>query len=302
MTLPHGLRRTGSLGLAAALLAGCLDAPVPSSSPTAGPTPEPTPVTTTYELGQTVWYEGLLIHVDGAVATLDERGGPVSVRIRLENPGEDDTDLTARILLQLDPGASVAPIAPNRDSKVPTVPAHGSAGTVLTYDLQGIASVETAAVLIGEAPLHVARIPLTAAGGEARVFEPVELTLSGAATSGDLRLALHSGLLRWDLPDWSEELPSSVEALTLTYDATYLGNFAGGYAFTADNVRLRLPNGARVAPRRDGHSQSIELIGAGKSKKGLFSRFDIPAGLTGKFALIVVTDAGSKAITFVLKG
>jgi hypothetical protein len=302
VTLVRGLRRTGALAVVAALLAGCVDAPVPSSSPTAGPTPEPTPITTTYDLEQTAWYEGLLIHVDGAVATLDERGGPVSVSIRLENPGEDDADLTARILLQVGADSSEAPVAPNRDSKVPSVPAHGSAGTVLTYDLQGVASVDDAAVLIGEAPLHVARIPLGPAGGEALVFEPVEVKLSGAGVSGDLRLALRSGLIRWDLPDWSEELPASVQALTLTYDATYLGDFAGGFAFTADNIRLRLPDGTRLAPRRDGHSQSIELIGAGQTKKNLFSRFAIPNGLTGRFALIVVTDAGSKAIPFLLGG
>jgi hypothetical protein len=284
------------------MLAGCLDTPAPSSTPTAAPTPEPTPVSTTYDLEQTVWYEGLVIHVDGATATLDERGGPVSIRIRLENPGEDDSDLTARILLQLGADSSEPPLAPNRDSKVPNVPGHGSAGTVLTYDLQGIAAVDDAVVLIGEAPLHVARIPLSPAGGEARVFEPIELTLAGIGVSGDLRLTLRSGVLRWDLPDWAEELPASVQAVTLTYDVTYLGDFEGGFAFTADNVQLRLPDNTRIAPRRDGHSQSIELVAAGQTKKALFSRFAIPAGLTGRFALIVRTDAGPKAIPFILGG
>jgi hypothetical protein len=298
----HGMRRAGALGLVAALFAGCLDVPVPSSSPTAAPTPEPTPITTTYDLERTAWYEGLLIHVDSAVATLDERGGPVSIRIRLENPGEDDGELTGRILLQLSPDSSEPTVVPNRDSKVPPVPAHGFAGAVLTYDLQGVASVDDAAILIGEAPLHVARIPLTSAGGTARLFEPVELELSGAGAVGDLRLALRGGLLRWDLPDWSEELPDSVQALTLTYDATYLGDFAGGFAFTADNIQLRLPDGTRIAPRRDGHSQSIELLGAHQTKKSLFSRFDIPAGMTGRFALIAVTDSGSKAIPFLVGG
>jgi hypothetical protein len=298
----HGMRRAGALGLVAALFAGCLDVPVPSSSPTAAPTPEPTPITTTYDLERTAWYEGLLIHVDSAVATLDERGGPVSIRIRLENPGEDDGELTGRILLQLSPDSSEPPVVPNRDSKVPPVPARGFAGAVLTYDLQGVASVDDAAILIGEAPLHVARIPLTSAGGTARLFEPVELELSGAGAVGDLRLALRGGLLRWDLPDWSEELPDSVQALTLTYDATYLGDFAGGFAFTADNIQLRLPDGTRIAPRRDGHSQSIELLGAHQTKKSLFSRFDIPAGMTGRFALIAVTDSGSKAIPFLVGG
>ena len=50
-------------------------------------------------------------------------------------------------------------------------------------------------------------------------------------------------MLRWDLPDWSQELDASLEALTLTYDVTYTGDFAGGFAFTGDNVALRLPDG-----------------------------------------------------------
>ncbi len=134
--------------VAAATLAGCLDVPVASTVPSAQPTPEPTPVTTTYTLGTTVWYEGLLIHVDDAVATLDEHGGPVQVRIRVENPGDDDGQLDARILLQVDPAAKQAPIAPDRASVVPTVPAHNIVGAVMTYELQGIASADAAVILI----------------------------------------------------------------------------------------------------------------------------------------------------------
>jgi len=57
-----------------------------------------------------------------------------------------------------------------------------------------------------------------------------------------------------------------------------------------------------IGPRRDGHSQSIELIGAGKTKRGLFSRFEIPTGMTGRFGLIVRTGKTSKTIAFDLGG
>ena len=283
----------------ASILAGCLDAPAPSVLPTPTATPEPTPVTTTYELGTTVWYAGLLIHVDRAVATLDERGGPVAFQLRFENNGEDDADLGARILLQVDADSAHPPVEPTRESTVPTIPAHGVAGAVMTYELQGVASVDRSVLLIGEAPVHVARVPLTESGGGAAAFEPVALDVAGAGAVGDLRIRLHGGLVRWDLPDWAQELPSSLEVMTLTYDVTYTGSFTGGFPFTGDNVRLRLPDGSFVSPRRDGHSQSIELIGAGKTKKNLFSRFEVPSGTTGRFALMVVNGA-NKAIPFIV--
>ena len=296
-------RPAGVVLVLSALVAACLDAPVQSTTPTAPPTAEPTPITTTFNLGTTVWYEGLVIHVDGATATLDQRGGPVEFRIRMENFGDDEGELNARVLFQVDSSTTDPPLEPTRESRVPTVPAHGLAGALMTYELQGIDSVDRGVLLIGEAPNHVARVPLTAEGGTPLVFEPIQVNVSGTNTINDLRLTLRTGVLRWDLPDWSEELPSDRQALTLKYDATYLGTFAGGIPFTGDNVRLRLPDGTWVVPRRDGHSQSIELIGPGKTKKDLVSRFEIPAGLTGAFALILRTGPGaSKAIPFVLEG
>src|SRR6185312_6439485 len=231
---------------------------------------------------------------------LDQRGGPVLVVLHLENPGADDAELNARVLLQVDAGA--APLAPTRESRIPTVPATGTAEATLTYELQGVASVDRAVVLIGEPPLHVARVPLTAAGGEAAALQPIELSLSGGGTAGDLRLALRGALLRWDLPDWSEELGADLAVLTVGYDVTYLGTFSGGFPFTGDNVALRLPTNVLVEARHDGHSQSIELIGAGKTKVGLSSRFELPNGMTGRFSLVVRNGSASKAIPFVVGG
>jgi hypothetical protein len=294
--------RLGSLVLVPAVLAGCLDVAVPSASPTLAPTVEPTPPTTIYTLGTTAWYEGLLITVDTVTATLDERGGPVIVRLKLENLGTDDSELNARVLFQVDADSSEPPLAPTRDSKIPTVPAGGTVDAALTYELQGVASVDRAVVQIGESPLHAARVPLTAAGGAAATFEPIELDVSGAGSAGDLRIAIRNVVLRWDLPDWSEELSAQLAVLTVTYDVTYLGDFSGGFAFTGDNVALRLTNNHWVESRRDGHSQSIELIGAGKTKKGLTSRFELPSGMTGRFALVVRNGSTHKSIPFVLGG
>jgi hypothetical protein len=274
----------------------CGSSPVPTPGPVTTSPPEPTPTVTVYDLGATVWYEGLIVHVDGATATLDERGGPVVVALRLENPTGDPGELDGPIQLVL--GATRA--SPNADSAVPLVPPNSSMPVSLTFDLQAVTSVDEAALEIGSAPDHIGRVPLTTKAGEVASFEPQAFSLKGSAQAGDLKITLRTGGLRWDLPDWSQELDAKLAALTLTYDVTYAGTFAGGFAFTGDDVALRLPNGKIVHPRRDGHSQSVELIGAEKTKKGLFSRFEIPSGMSGRFALLVKSGSITKAIAFTI--
>jgi len=277
-------------------VAACDDA-APSIAPTPSPTPEPTAKQTTYQLGTTVWYEGLQIEVVSVTATLDQRGGPVEVLLRMDNPTDQDSSLDGAVTLLV----GTVRAEPTRDSQIPEVPAQGSAAATLTYELQGIASIDLAMLEIGAGPLHVARVPMTPFGGTPVVFEPQELALTGSGASGTLKLTIHAGELRWDLPDWSQELDAGLQALTITYDATYSGDFSGGFAFTGDNVALKLPDGTVVEARRDGHSQSVELIGAKKTKKGLSSRFEIPDGLTGQFSLLVRNGTNAqKAIPFTI--
>jgi hypothetical protein len=284
------------VAVAVLTLAACGD-DGPSIAPTSPPTPEPTAKVTTYQLGTTVWYEGLEIEVVSVTSTLDARGGPVEVLLRMKNPTSEDSSLDGAVTLLV----GTVRADPTRESEVPDVPANGSAAATLTYELQGIASIDLAKLEIGAGPLHVASVPMTPFAGVAVVFEPQELALHGSGASGTLKLTLKSGVLRSDLPDWSQELDAGLQALTVTYDATFTGDFSGGFAFTGDNVALKLPNGTVVSARRDGHSQSVELIGAKKTKTGLSSRFEIPAGMTGQFNLIVRNGTnGVKAIPFTI--
>jgi hypothetical protein len=292
------LARLGALAVLASLVAGCLDASVPSAAPTPTRAPDPTPTVTTYQLGTTVWYEGLLLHFDQAIATLDDRGGPVQVMLRFENPEAEAGELDGGIHLVIDGKR----LEPNRDSRIPAAPPNAKVDVLLTYELQGVASADAAMIEIGVAPQHLAYVPLTPAAGAAVVYAPVPFGPTGSATAADLRITLHDGLLRWDLPDWSQELTADLAALTLSYDVTYSGSFSGGLPFTFDNVALRLPDGKVVGPRRDGHSQSLDLIGPGKTKKALISRFEIPSGAKGKFALLVRNGGVEKAIPFTVPG
>jgi hypothetical protein len=281
-----------------ALAVGACDAPAPTVAPTPTRAPEATPVTTTYELATDVWYEGLVLHVGQATTVLDARGGTIEVYATIENPEPEPSSLDAAITLAV----GGTRVEPTRDSQVPTIPGGESRLALFTFELQEIASAADAVLEIGAAPLHVAKVPFTAAAGEPVVFRPIDVELGGSGAAGELRLALKRAVVRWDLPDWSEQLPAETRAITVTYDATYTGSFSGGFAFTGENVALRLPGGDVVEARRDGHSQSVELIGARKTKAGLFSRFEIPAGATGEFALLVRVGSSERAIRFTIEG
>ena len=283
---------------ALAIAAGACDAPVATVAPSPTRAPDPTPATTTYQLATKVWYEGLVLHMDLATATLDSRGGTVDIAFRIENPGAEESDLDARMTLVVAGNR----IAPTRESQIPTAAAGKTAPALLSFELQAIGSADDGVLEIGADPDHVARVPFGPAGGPAVTFEPVSLTLKGSAAAGDLRIALRRALVRWDLPDWSQEMTADLRVLTLTYDVTYDGTFAVGFPFTGDNVALRLPDGTRVEPRPDGRSQSIELVGSRKTKKNLFSRFEIPADATGKFALVIRNGSTERSITFTIKG
>lgn len=286
-----------AIALAAAILVAACDTPAPpSAAPSPTRPPEPTPLQVTYDLSTDVWYEGLRLHVGEATTLLDSRGGTVDITVTIENPGKEPSSLDAAFSLTV----AGTRLEPRRESQVPTPPGGESRDALLSFELQEIASADDAVLEIGAAPDHVAKVPFTAAGGEPVRFEPVQLDVEGSGTSGDLRLTLREAELRWDLPDWSQELPADLLALTVTYDATYRGEFSGGFAFTGDNVALRLPNGDVVEARRDGHSQSIELIGAGKTKKNLFSRFEIPADATGEFRL-QVRNGSTRGIKFTIE-
>ena len=172
----------------------------------------------------------------------------------------------------------------------------------MSFEVLGPVSIGDAILRIGDPPRHLAIVPFASGGSGPVTFQPITAKLSGTGNAADLRLTLRSGELRWDLPDWGEELPATSAALTLTYDVTYRGSFSGGFPFTGDNVALRLPDGRIVAPRPDGRSQSLAVIQAGRTLSGLSTRFEIPSGVTGPFSLIVRNGSAQGAIRFQLAG
>ena len=281
MTRPRHAAGRLALGLLVVSLAACDTTPSAIPSPTA--TPEPTATTSSYDLMTTVWYAGLVMTFGRATAVLDDRGGSVTVELRLENSGTDDVTLDSPILLVV----GGTPIEPTRETVLPSVTAGGSAFTTLHFNVVGETSVDDAILRIGAADRHKAIVPFAGSTTTAVTLEPVELALKGTETAGDLRLALTQGELRWDLPDWADELPSGSASLTLTYDVTYTGSFVGGTAFTGDNIGLMLPDGTFLSPRADGRSQSVTVVGPGKTVRRLATRFEIPANTAGTYTLLL---------------
>jgi hypothetical protein len=291
-----GLRRAMSLGATAGLLlAGCLvDAPTPLSRPTPTPAPDPTATVTAYPLDTTIWYGGLILTFGTAIATVDAKGGPIGVDLTIQNPGEEDASLDGPILLT----ASGRAVQTSRETVVPLVPAGGRVGLPLQFVVDGAFDVASAVLRVGRSAENQALLPFVPGVVEPVTLEPVaaELTVEGQA--GALRIELSGLELRADLPDWHQELPRGVLALTLTYSATFRSAFAGGFAFTADNVALRLPDGTTVRPRSDGHSQSILVIGPGVRESALRSRFEVPSPGGGAYALEVRDGSTTKLLPF----
>jgi len=299
-----GARRLGhrlaAIGLAIAVplaLADCSAAPTPPASLppiVAGPTP----TVTDYRIDTTAWIGGFVVKVLSATASLDPKGGTLTILTTMENAGADDATLDAPIVVTA--GDTTFQLSHGTD--LPDIPGGAITAVSLPFDVVGRGNVDDAILRIGRTGDHAVAIPIVPAAGGAVSLQPVELGVSGTGNAGSLRVSIHHVEVRWDLPDWHDELPTATEALTITYDVTYTGTFIGGFPFTGDNVRLRLPDQKTfVLTRQDGHSQSIVLLNAGRTAKALTSRFEIPDGLTGGFALFINDGSTTHSIPFTIK-
>lgn len=295
----RGRRIAPSIGPFFALtcvLAAC--APGPTQAPSVVPTatPLPTPVTTTYAIETTAWYAGLLIHFDAATSVIDEGGGVVTIDLRLENPGSELATLNVGVLL----AAGGRAVEPTRGTVIPDVAPGASTGLTLQFDVDGSFDVARAALRIGRPAEHIVIVPLVAGSAALTTLEPRALELKGTATAGSLAVTLAGGEVRADLPDWGLELPRGTMALSLVYSARYRGDFAGGFAFTGANIRLRLPDGTVIPARPDGHSQSVAVLEPGAAVPNLSSRFDVPEPVAGSYALEVIDGSRHAFLAFTI--
>lgn len=288
--------RLALLALATSLAIAACSPDEPASSVGSTELPLPTPAVTRYELNTTVWYAGMVLDFGSATTIFDPTGGTVTVLVRISNPSTDDRtfDVPVRIT------AAAQGFDPVSGTEPPLVPAGGAVDELITFDVPGRPSVDDAVIRIGASEANQAIVPFGSGPVKLATLEPVTLAVNGTANAADLRVTIRSGELRWDLPDWALELPVNTAALTVTYDATYRGTFAGGLAFSGDNVSLVLPDGTTVTSRKDGRSQSVALLLPGKAQTGLSSRFEVPSGMSGTYTLKFVNGSGHGQIPITL--
>lgn len=305
---PAGIGRTldwlalvGVLSLALAACGGSAsgatttDAPVeaPASAAPAEPTtsPEPTAATTTIQVDGEAWFAGFHLTFGAATAEITPgRGGIVTIETMFENTGDEDATLDAT--LNLASAGENAREAITMD--IPRVPGGLSGKGLLAFDVEDTFTFDDAVLTLGRSGNQQAVVPLTAMAGEAVTQEPVAVTASGSGQAGDLRIDIDGGELRADSPWRHGQMEEGSLVLTMSYAATFDSGFAGGFAFTAENVALRLPDGTTVGVIQDGRSQSIELIGSNATVKHLYSRFEIDDPAAGDYAFLVRSFDGAE--------
>lgn len=297
----NGLALAGVLSIALAACGGTATgatttsapADVPASTAPAEPTtaPEATPAATTVQVDGEAWFAGFHLTFGAATADLTSgRGGTVTIETMFENTGDEDATLDATLNL-----ASAGENARDAlEMDIPRVPGGLSAKGLLAFAVDDTFTFDDAVLTLGRSGNQQAVVPLTAMAGEAVTLAPVAVTATGSGQAGDLRIDLDGGELRADSP-WSHgQMEDGSFVLTMTYSATFDSGFAGGFAFTAENVALRLPDGTTVGVIQDGRSQSIELIGPDSTVKDLFSRFEIDDPAAGDYAFLVRSFDGAE--------
>lgn len=246
--------------------------------------PQASTATTAVQVDQAIRFAGFKVSLGAATAEITEgRGGTVAIEATFENTGSDAAAFDGT--LNLSSAGENATEGLGMD--VPSVPGSESAKGTLAFEVADSFTFDDAVLTIGRAENQQAIVPLTPMAGTAVTREPVTVAATGDGTAGDLGLELLGGEYRADQP-WSHgQMEHGSFVLTLTYDASFQSDFAGGFAFSAENVALRLPDGTTVGVIQDGKSQSIELIGPNSTVKDAFSRFAIEDPAAGDYALLV---------------
>ena len=258
--------------------------------------PAASPVVTTIDVGKEAWFAGF--HVTLGTATLETKNGRGTVKIEttLENTGEDGARLDATI--RLASGGETA--TEGFDNDVPSVDGLASGKGLLSFRVKDTFTFDDAVLTLGLPTNQQAVLPLKGGADTTIALEPLALTLSGSGKADTLKLDVTGGEIRADQP-WSHgQMKKGTLVLTVRYSATFDSGFAGGFAFTGENVGLKLPDGTTVGVIQDGLSQSVELLAPHGTKKDLLSRFEVSDPSEGTYVLIVRNGDATGEIPFTL--
>ena len=259
----------------------------PSASPAATPSLAPTSV----DIDQTFWHSGFEVTLGQAVLTPTADGADVVLAATFVNDGPKATTFPAVDLVLESAGVSV--LADGGDTDRPTVPGSATGTGAFAFHVHPEFDLTSAVLTIGNASGVQSIVSL---GSRASVTnEPIDLGLTSLrGRAGSVRATVTDGVVRSDDPLTHRQLDSGHALIDLTFDVRRFGGANTTTFIGTDNLALRLPDGTTVAVRGDGLSNPGELLAPGASLHDLHVRFEVPASVDGRYALVLkslTTDA-----------
>lgn len=256
-------------------------------------TTEPVGVLESAGLAARVHSAGFLLEVTEARLVRDSVGRAfLEVQAEITNQGLEPAPLNVPAQVVTEAGGvdrivpgDEPPLPPGepqrRALRFPVPPDVGERGEGLTE----------ARLVMGSVGNHTAVVPFD--GSPPTDLEPRSVPLGGTLTAGSVSLTLQGASVRFDDPLGHENLPEGRALLAVAVTARRSGG--GAPNLTAENFRLRLPDGAVIAVRRDGRSAPNVLLETGRPLTDLLVRFEVPNPAAGQHTLILVGPYGSNA-------
>jgi hypothetical protein len=235
------------------------------------------------ELDEEVWFAGFAVGIGEVTAPPVGEPGIVEITTTYENLSTETARFDATVLL------SSAGADYQRLGTYPEVAGGRTADGTFEFEVFDTFDIDDAVLTIGRAGNNQAIVPLGDAG-ELVTLEPVDLEVAGQVTVEGLDAMVTGAEVRADIPDTHTQMEEGRLALLLTFDLTYTAseNYTGGYAFSANNLALMLPDGTTVTPI----VSPIELLDSGATLRDQLLVFEIDNPPAGAYELVLIQNVG----------
>lgn len=242
----------------------------------------------TISVDQDFWHAGWKVSLGDASLAEDDFGTvAVTIDAVFENLSAQQGTFNSRLALT---SGGIAYADESSENDLPNVPGGLTGRGVIGIQVDDGFSFDDAVLIVGNPDNNQALVPLTAGAGTLVSLEPREIAASGTASAGPLSFTVERAELRADLPDWSDEMPAGMLAMTVYFSATVgTGIPIGEGVLQGQHVALRLPDGTSVAVRSDGRSGVNELLQGkeGTTISDLSVRFEVNDPPEGAYAFII---------------
>jgi hypothetical protein len=174
-------------------------------------------------------------------------------------------------------------------SELPEVPGESTGEVTYAFTIADDEfDLDGAVLTFGESGTTQSLVPLDGEG-DVVANAPVEIEVTGTVTAGETQFLIEGAEARFDRPDTHEQAEDGKAFFYLRYAVTNSSDFAGGYAFVADDTRLETPGGLGLAPVEF----PIELLQPSASLPDLVTIWEIDADEPGTFTFIGLRNPGT---------